>query len=176
MSDLKELIGNAVSILVFNDPFPIIQPEKAECLIIRRPSDDSWMPNYFSPITGHVEERDLEKLKTFPPPWTDEKLYLETGKREFKEETKREPSFVSLRYVGKYHDTETCYNVAVLSGEVYGAGTTIKKIVIPKVGGTKEAPGIYWKSVKEIQKLIEKNKFAGKKSFEIAIQNMQKFI
>jgi 8-oxo-dGTP pyrophosphatase MutT (NUDIX family) len=175
MNDLRKFIGEAVSMLVLNGPLPVAQVKEAECLVIKRPSHDSWKPNYFSPVTGHVEERDIEYLKTFPEPWTNEKLYVETGKREFNEELKRSPSVFFLRHIGKYHDDETNYNVAVLSGEIYGAGTTIEKLVIPKIQPTKEAPEVHWMTVEQIQKIIEENKFAGKKSFEMFFEDLKKF-
>ena len=85
MNDLRKFIGEAVSMLVLNGPLPVARVKEAECLIIKRPSHDSWKPNYFSPVTGHVERRDIEYLKTFPEPWTNEKLYVEAGKRVFRQ-------------------------------------------------------------------------------------------
>jgi len=176
MIDLNELIGDAVSLLIFKGPLPIVKIEETECLIIKRPPYDDWKPNRFSPVTGCVEEKDVKKLKTFPPPWTAEKLYIETGKREFKEEVKIGSSVLTLRYIGKYHDSETGYDVAVLPGEIYGAGTTAEKIIIPKIKVTGEAPKIYWKNIKEIQEHIENSEFAGEKSIEMVVKNLQKFI
>ncbi len=176
MSDLKELVDDAVSVLVFKGSLPIVKIEETECLIIKRPSYDDWKPNCFSPITGRVEKKDVKNLKRFPPPWTAEKLYIETGKREFREELKREPSILTLRYIGKYHDFETGYDVAVLPGEIYGTRTTAKRTVVPKIKETGEAPKIYWKSIREIQKLIKEDKFAGEKSIKMVIQHLQKFI
>jgi 8-oxo-dGTP pyrophosphatase MutT (NUDIX family) len=175
MEDVQR-VGDAVSLFVSNNPFPVLDIENAEYLVIKRPPNDEWKPGYFSPVTGKVEERDLESLKTFPKPWTEEKLYIETGKREFNEEIKRlEASLLSFRYIGKYYDKETEYNVAVLSGGIY-ASVDSKNIVVPKLGNSPEAPEIHWMNVKEIKKLARKNKFAGKKSLELLVRDLKKFI
>ncbi len=173
---LKRFVGDAVSLLISNDPLPFIDIERAEYLIIKRPANDGWKPNYFSPVTGCIEEKDIKNLRMLPPPWDEERLYIEAGRREFREEIIREPSAYNLRYVGKYHDNETGYNVVVLTGDIYGIGTTPEKVVVPRAKGTDESPEVHWMPVKQIRQLIEEEKFAGKKSFEIVIQDFQRFV
>lgn len=172
---LKKIVGDVVSLLVSNDPFPSYDIDKIGYLIIKRPSDDKWKPNYFSLVTEHIEEGDIKNLRMYPYPWDEEGLYLEAGSRGLREEIIRSPSAFNLRYLGKYHDNETNYNVAVLTGDIYGAGTTTEKVVIPKTKGTEESPEIFWMPVKQIKQLVKEGKFAGEKSFEMVIRDLKRF-
>jgi len=177
MYDLKELekeIGKAVAMTVFDTPFCFSLAKDNKILIIKRPSDDEWKPNKYSVPTGHVEETDLIIFKEWPIK-QKEWLYVLAGLRELSEELKTKACASFLRYVGSYHDDETNYDVIVLMGYMQSSGiekiedVRIKK---PKVSGSKEAAKVYWKSLKEVEELIEKNKFAGERVIEMCLQEL----